>query len=111
MLFYLLNDLVSVTRFFAEQRQDDELKISRGEHFRDPHPRSTQEARGKVTVASSPAPEVTAMTAAFKIYRKCISYDTLRVKPFALGHRGCTSQRNRVVGCYGSCRTLRPTSY
>jgi hypothetical protein len=66
MLFYLLNDLVSVARFFAEQREDDELKISRGEHFRDPHPRSTQEARGKVTVASSPAPEVTAMTAAFK---------------------------------------------
>ena len=66
MLFYLLNDLVSVTRFFAEQRQDDELKISRGEHFRDPHPRSTQEARGKVTGASSPAPGVTAMTAAFK---------------------------------------------
>src|SRR5580700_1682039 len=66
MLFYLLNDLVSVTRFFAEQRQDDELKISRGEPFRDPHPRSTQEARGKVTVASSPAPAVTAMTAGFK---------------------------------------------
>jgi hypothetical protein len=62
MLFYLFNDLVSVTRFFAEKRQDDELKISRGEHFRHPHPWPPHEARAKVAVASYPASEVTVMT-------------------------------------------------
>jgi hypothetical protein len=66
MLFYLLNDLVSVTRFFAKKCQDDELKISRGEHFRHPHPWTAHEARAKVTIASSPASEVTVMTVAFK---------------------------------------------
>jgi hypothetical protein len=66
MLFYLLNDLVSVTRFFAEKCQDDELKISRREHFRHPHSWTAREARAKVTIASSPASEVTVMTVAFK---------------------------------------------
>jgi hypothetical protein len=66
VFFYLLDDLVSVTRFFAEKCQDDELKITRGEHFRASHPRPTCEPRAKAAKESLPAPEVTVMVAAFK---------------------------------------------
>jgi hypothetical protein len=66
VFFYLLDDLVSVTRFFAEKCQDDELKIARGEHFRASHPRPTSEPRAKAAKESPTASEVTMMTMAFK---------------------------------------------
>ena len=60
----LLDDLVAVTRPFAQQRQDDQLQIAGCEHFRGSHSRTAGET-GPEAAKESASPKTVAV-AAFK---------------------------------------------
>ena len=62
VLFDLLDDLVAVARFLTEQSQDDQLKISGGEHFRHAHSRTADESSSETTKESSTTETVAAAT-------------------------------------------------
>jgi hypothetical protein len=66
MFFDLFDDFITMTRFFAEQRKDDELKVARSEHFRSPHPRPSSKGRAKAAKVSPPASEVAVVAMGFK---------------------------------------------